>query len=85
MANSTSTAPCVRIALDIRGLPPPEPMQRVFEALARLPPTGTLVVQSDCQLFLLYEMLEADGWSRSIRWAARNHWEICIWRPEEVL
>jgi uncharacterized protein (DUF2249 family) len=84
MANSTLESPSTRTRLDLRGLTSPETMQRVFEGLARLPSGATLVFQADREPLLLYEMVEADGWSRSARRLASNHWELCICRPEDV-
>lgn len=84
MANSTLESPSTRIRLNLRGLGPPESMQRVFEALARLPCGAALAIHLDHQPFLLYEMVEADGWGRSARRIAPDRWEICLWRPEEV-
>ena len=83
MTPPPSARPCHEIQLDIRRLPPAEPMQRIFEALAGLPGRATLVVQAEHELFLLYEMLAADGWNRESRPRGRNGWDILIWRPED--
>lgn len=43
--------------LDVRGLPPCEPLERVLEALEALPTTETLVVAIHREPFPLYELL----------------------------
>jgi len=79
--DQTRLAPPVR--LDVRGLAPPEPMQRVLAALAQLPPRAPLVVRIHREPLFLYQIIEPDGWSRSSRQLAPDDWEICIWRRED--
>ncbi|HTX66525.1 MAG TPA: DUF2249 domain-containing protein [Opitutaceae bacterium] len=80
----TESSPTVTtVVLDVRGLPPPEPMQHVLEALAGLPAGATLLVHIHREPMLLYQMIEADGWSHSSRQLGTNRWEIGIWRLEE--
>ena len=71
------------VLLDVRGLPPPEPMQRVLETLASVPAGATLLVHIHREPMLLYQMLDSDGWSHSSRRIAPDHWEIGIWRLED--
>ncbi len=81
--NAACTLPPARIPkmfLDVRGLTPPEPMQRVLEALAQLSPRATLVVRIHREPLLLFQLIDPDGWSRSSRELAANDWQICIWR-----
>lgn len=69
--------------LDVRGLPPPEPMQHVMEALAGLPVRTTLVVQIHREPVFLFGMIEPKGWRHSAREIARDHWEVCLWRAAD--
>ncbi|MDP0501529.1 MAG: DUF2249 domain-containing protein [Verrucomicrobiota bacterium JB022] len=51
----------VPVFLDLRRLPPPEPMQRTLETFASLPPGGCLVVHLPHRPRPLLEQLEARG------------------------
>lgn len=82
-APKLSSPTVTTVVLDVRGLTPPEPMQRVLEMLARLPAGATLVVHLHREPLFLYPMIAADGWSHSSRQLAPDHWEIGIWRRED--
>ena len=69
--------------LDVRGLTPPEPMQRVLAALAQLPARTTLVVRIHREPVFLFQVIEPDGWSPSSRQLAPDDWEIQIGRSED--
>ena len=49
--------------LDVRGLPPPEPMVRVLERLDRLAPGGTLTVLHERRPMFLYPQLDDQGFT----------------------
>lgn len=85
MITATTPPPTTsnKILLDVRGLAPPEPMQRVLQTLAGLPPRAVLTVNIHREPIFLYEIIDADDWRRSSRQLASNHWEINIWRAEE--
>lgn len=51
--------------LDNRGLPPPEPMVRILEALGQLPGGEDLVVLMDREPLFLYPELERRGFAWS--------------------
>jgi TusA-related sulfurtransferase len=51
------------IQLDARGLEPPQPMVKILEAIATLPPDATLAAHTDRQPMLLYPMLEQRGFA----------------------
>jgi hypothetical protein len=51
------------IQLDARGLEPPQPMMKILEAVAALPPDATLVAHTDRQPMLLYPLLEQRGFT----------------------
>jgi len=56
-------APCqaVDVELDARGLEPPQPMVKIFEALAVLPAGATLHARMDRRPMHLFPKLEARG------------------------
>ena len=64
--------------LDLTGLEPPEPLQRVLDALADLPPEDRLRVQLRREPFPLYAMLRPMGyeWSGDQR---GDGFELLIW------
>ncbi|MGX9220062.1 DUF2249 domain-containing protein [Massilia varians] len=53
-----SAATAATAFLDVSGLLPPEPMERILEALATLPPDMALQVLIDREPFPLYRVLE---------------------------
>ena len=66
-------------ALDVRGLPPPEPMQRVMETLGQLAAGSVLVVQLHREPVFLFDLIAPQGWRHTARQLAPDHWEIRIW------
>lgn len=52
-------------SIDVRGLPPPEPMLDVLAALRELPEGGTLSVRIHRRPYPLYEILERHGWAHA--------------------
>ncbi|WP_147652640.1 DUF2249 domain-containing protein [Vulcaniibacterium gelatinicum] len=50
------------LELDLRHLPPPEPMRRILDALAALPAGQVLVARTPCHPVPLLERLHADGY-----------------------
>ena len=50
------------IDLDVRGLQPPEPLERVLEALDGLGPDDRIVVKFDRRPVPLYRILERNGY-----------------------
>ncbi|HET9983780.1 MAG TPA: DUF2249 domain-containing protein [Longimicrobiales bacterium] len=55
------------VVLDVRGLEPPEPMQRTLEALATLPPGKTLVQINVREPRFLLPLLTERGWTYEVR------------------
>ncbi len=49
--------------LDLRHLPPPEPMQRILDALEALPARACLVAMTPFRPGPLLPLLEAHGWA----------------------
>jgi uncharacterized protein (DUF2249 family) len=54
--------------LDVRGLEPPEPMQRILDALDGLPDGGRLEALLDREPYPLYRILARDGYAYAARW-----------------
>ena len=69
--------------LDVRGLPAPEPMERILEALEGLPPGDRLRVLHWREPFPLYELLEAAGYRWETRAGREAPYEIHIWRATD--
>jgi hypothetical protein len=50
--------------IDVRGLPPPQPMVQIIELVRRLPPEATLIVHHERDPVWLYpELLELGWWA----------------------
>ena len=48
--------------LDVCGLPPPEPFERIMSALASLPDEAALLVHIHREPYPLYGVLQGDGY-----------------------
>lgn len=70
------TAP---ITLDVRGLEPPEPMERVLEALSTLGSGRQLLMIIDRQPRPLYRILENNGYAYRETFKPEGIFEILIW------
>jgi uncharacterized protein (DUF2249 family) len=68
------------ITLDVRGLPPPEPMMRVLEALAHLPKGASLLVLHERRPVFLYSELEERGFGHITEEVAPGDVRITIRR-----
>lgn len=68
------------VVVDARGLEPPQPMQRVLEALAALPGGATLLARTDRRPMLLYPKLEERGYDYETNEAGDDGYETRIWR-----
>jgi TusA-related sulfurtransferase len=55
------------LIVDARGLEPPEPLERVVEALDRLKPGQRLLLLLEREPYLLYHILEENGYEHSTR------------------
>jgi uncharacterized protein (DUF2249 family) len=68
----------MRQVLDVRALAPPEPLERVLDALADLPAGGRIWVLHRREPFPLYDLLQTMGYS----WRTQgrdDRFEILIW------
>jgi uncharacterized protein (DUF2249 family) len=68
------------VIVDARGLEPPQPMQRILEALASLPEGATLLARTDRRPMLLYPKLEERGYRYETRETDGDGFETRIWR-----
>jgi len=68
------------VVVDARGLEPPQPMQRILEALATLPEGGTLRARTDRRPMLLYPKLEERGFRYETSEAGDDGYETRVWR-----
>lgn len=69
------------IELDVCGLEPPEPMERVLEALSRLEPGRRLRMLIDREPRPLYAVLERNGYRYERNLRPDYVYEITIWQP----
>ena len=68
-------------ALDVRGLPPPQPMLRVLERVDSLAPGASLTVIHDRRPMFLYPQLEDRGFTHATEEPAPGVVRIVITRP----
>ena len=54
------------VHLDVRGLPPPEPMVEILSLIDRGEVEGPLIVHLDREPIFIYPELEERGWSHEI-------------------
>jgi TusA-related sulfurtransferase len=67
------------IFLDVCGLEPPEPLERVLDALASLPPGARLRMLIDREPHPLYGILRNNRYDYSSRVDEQHRYEILIW------
>lgn len=65
--------------VDVRGLEPPEPMERVLNALGELGPDEQLLMIIDRQPRPLYRILQNNGYAYSETFKPEGVFEILIW------
>ena len=70
------------ITLDVCGLEPPEPLERVLEALSQLKPEQRLCMLIDREPRPLYRILEANGYHYSVNARPDYLYEITIQHKE---
>ena len=70
--------------LDLRGLEPPEPMERVLDALAALPPGQCLRMLIDREPRPLYRILDNNGFACSTYSRPDFLYDIQIWHKEKI-
>ncbi|HEX4883153.1 MAG TPA: DUF2249 domain-containing protein [Casimicrobiaceae bacterium] len=67
------------VTLDIRGMEPPEPLERVLGTIADFRAGDTLKVLSNFEPRPLYRILERDGFQHRVESGADAPFEITIW------
>jgi uncharacterized protein (DUF2249 family) len=67
------------IVVDARDLEPPEPFERVMEALCDLKPGDDILLILDREPFPLYRVLERNGYAWKTTPFDDGHYEIGIW------
>jgi uncharacterized protein (DUF2249 family) len=70
----------VRHSLDVRALPPIEPLERVMETLPLLEPGDWLAVRHRQEPYPLYSILRAGEFEWRVRALGVGDFEILIWR-----
>lgn len=70
------------ITLNVCGLEPPEPLERVMDALSTLEHDRHLRMMIDREPRLLYEILAQKGFQYSVDAMAHGRREICIWQMQ---
>ena len=70
------------MTLDIRGLEPPEPLDRVLSAIADFGRGDTLRILSDYEPRPLYRILERDGFRHHAEAGTGAPCEITIWADD---
>ena len=64
--------------LDVRGMEPPEPIERVLQTLAGMAPDDTLKLVIDCRPVPLFRILERDGYTYRIEPGTDSVYQITI-------
>jgi uncharacterized protein (DUF2249 family) len=66
--------------VDVRELPPPEPMTIIVNAMAELNEDERLLVHHSRQPYPLYDKLRLSGWQYLEEEKAENYFLITIWK-----
>jgi uncharacterized protein (DUF2249 family) len=70
----------LEIVLDVRGMEPPEPLERVLETIDGFAPGDILTLVIDCRPQPLYRILGRNGFAYREKPGAESLYEISIWR-----
>jgi len=68
------------LTLDVRGMEPPEPLERVLEAIDGFRVGDTLKLVIDCEPRPLFRILAGNGYAWRSEPGAASLYEITIWR-----
>lgn len=68
------------VHLDVCGLEPPEPLERVLEALSTLQPQQKLCMLIDREPLPLYRILANNGYSHETTARDDYRYDILIWK-----
>ena len=67
------------ITLDVRGMEPPEPLERVLETIGDFVPGDQLKLIIDCEPHPLYRILDKNGFAHRTEPGVVSQREITIW------
>lgn len=70
------------VVLDVRGMQPPEPLERVIETIGDFGPGDTLKLVIDCEPKPLFRILEANRYAWRMAPGEHSLYEITIWARE---
>ena len=76
-----SEGPEREILLDVRGLPPCEPLERALAAVRKLGPSERLRLLHWREPYPLYELLKKEGFAYDVL-ALEERFEVVIWRQD---
>ena len=68
------------LTLDVRGMEPPEPLERVLETIGDFAPGDRLKLIIDCEPHPLYRILDSNGYAHETVPGTVSQREITIWR-----
>lgn len=71
-----------KVMLNVRGLEPPEPLERVLDALSSLQPGQQLCMAIDREPFPLYRILQSNGFAYQTNAMPDFSYEVVIWHKE---
>lgn len=71
------------IELDVRDLAPPEPMVRILETLSRVDANTVLIVHHHREPMLLYEKLDARGFTATTNKIDEHYYKVVIRKKEK--
>ena len=72
------------LIVDARGLDPPEPMERILDALAILKKGQRVRLRIHREPFPLYRILQENGYAWQTTRDAEQGFELLIWEPPPV-
>ncbi|CAG1004586.1 hypothetical protein BURK1_03127 [Burkholderiales bacterium] len=70
------------VVLDVRGMQPPEPIERVLETIGDFHAGDTLKLVIDCEPKPLFRILQANDYSWRVEPGTESNYEITIWARE---
>ena len=74
-----SETPHRHVVLDVRGMQPPEPIERVLEIVGDFRPGDTLKLVIDCEPKPLFRILQANDYAWRMAPGETSLYEITIW------
>jgi uncharacterized protein (DUF2249 family) len=72
------------LIIDARGLDPPEPMERILDALVVLKNGQRVRFRIHREPFPLYRILQQNGYAWQTTYDAEQGFELLIWEPAQT-